>query len=294
MTTGDPGRPSASGNWRRAPAKPVLHRFTYPDGPHDAETLLLNGDGTPIIVTKDPFTAGLYVPAAAPGPRRPPRCAGRFVRIPGTSTSNPFGLPGRLVLTGGATAPDGTRVALRTYADAFEFAVTDGDVIAAVTTGKAVTTALPDEPQGESLAYSADGASLLTVSETGGAPAGTRPEIPRYASGLPAAEPRPPPRPPPRRPAPSRPQPWPHRGEPPPPPSSPRPASAWPARSSWPWSLSAWSAGTAADPLGALPVLLDLLRGCRPGRAPSSTRRSRAPDQRRPGIESDLAGGTDE
>jgi hypothetical protein len=82
-------------------------------------------------------------------------------------------------------------VALRTYADAFEFPVSGGDVLAAVTTGKAVTTALPDEPQGESLAYTADGAALLTVSETAGGPAGTRPKISRYASALPAAE-RPP------------------------------------------------------------------------------------------------------
>jgi hypothetical protein len=182
------------GLWKLAPGagKPVLYRFTYPDGPHDAETLLLNGDGTPIIVTKDPFTAGLYVPTSAPRAKASTalRRAGSF-RIPGSSTSNPFGLPGRLVLTGGATAADGSRVALRTYADAFEFAVTDGDVIAAVTTGTAVTTALPDEPQGESLAYSADGASLLTVSEASGEQAGSKPKITRYASGLPAPKPSP-------------------------------------------------------------------------------------------------------
>jgi len=188
---GDNGRSRETvGLWKLAPgaARPVLHRFTYPDGPHDAEALLLNGDGTPIIVTKDPFTAGLYVAATTPRAKATTalRKAGSF-RIPDTSTSNPFGIAGRLVLTGGATAPDGTKVALRTYADAFEFRVTGGDVITAVTTGKAVTTALPDEPQGESLAYSADGASLLTVSETAGAPAGSKPTISRYASGLPDA-----------------------------------------------------------------------------------------------------------
>jgi len=185
---GDNGRSRKTvGLWKLAPgaAKPVLHRFTYPDGPHDAETLVLNGDGTPIIITKDPFTAGLYVPAAKlkAGATIALRRAGSFA-IPQTSTSNPYGLPGRLVLTGGATSPDGTKVALRTYADAFEFPVTGGDVIAAVTTGTAVTTALPDEPQGESVAYSADGTALLTVSETAGAPAGTKPRILRYPSAL--------------------------------------------------------------------------------------------------------------
>jgi len=175
------------GLWKLAPgaAKPVLHRFSYPDGPHDAEALVLNGDGTPVIVTKDPFTAGLYVPAATSrsGATTALRQAGSL-SIPGTSTSNPYGMAGRLVITGGATAPDGTKVALRTYADAFEFPVTDGDVIGAITTGTAVKTALPDEPQGESLAYTADGASLLTVSETAGAPAGTKPKILQYPSAL--------------------------------------------------------------------------------------------------------------
>jgi hypothetical protein len=178
------------GLWQLAPgaAEPVLHRFTYPDGAHDAESLLLNGDGTPIIVTKDPFIAGLYVPAAEPraGVTTALRKAGTF-RIPVTETSNPFGIPGRLVLTGGATAPDGSKVALRTYADAFEFPVTGGDVIAAVTTGTPVTTALPDEPQGESVAYTADGSSLLTVSESSGSPAGDKPRILRYPSAVHAA-----------------------------------------------------------------------------------------------------------
>ena len=189
--TGDNGRSRETvGLWRLAPgaAAPVLHRFTYPDGAHDAEALLLDGDGTPVIVTKDPFTAGVYVPAAPPraGATVGLRRAGSFA-IPGSSTSNPFGVAGRLVVTGGATAADGSKVALRTYADAFEFKVTDGDVIAAVTTGKAVATPLPDEPQGESVAYTADGSGLLTVSETSDAPDGTKAVIKRYPSALPAA-----------------------------------------------------------------------------------------------------------
>ena len=28
--------------------------------------LVLNGDGMPVIITKDPFTAGVYVPATTP------------------------------------------------------------------------------------------------------------------------------------------------------------------------------------------------------------------------------------
>jgi hypothetical protein len=169
--------------WRLAPGsnRPALYRLTYPDRPHDAEALVLAGDGTPIIATKDPLTTRLYQPD---GPLRtdrptPLREVGEF-GLPGTGTSNPFGVEGQAVVTGGATSPDGTRVVLRTYADAFEFPVSNGDVVRAITTGTPTRIALPDEPQGESIAYDADGASLLTVSE------GLRPPILRYPRTAPS------------------------------------------------------------------------------------------------------------
>ncbi|XVV16957.1 hypothetical protein ACQP2X_22050 [Actinoplanes sp. CA-131856] len=167
--------------WRLRPGgrTPELLRLRYPDGAHDAEALLLSPDGTPIIVTKTPLAAGVYVPAGPLKKTTALKLAGN-VRLPVTSTSNPFSLAGRLVITGGAVSPDGTRAVLRTYADAFEFDVRDGDVVAAITGGEPGATALPDEPQGESIAYSRDGSALLTISE------GARPEILRYESINPA------------------------------------------------------------------------------------------------------------
>ena len=48
-----------------------VYRLTYPDGPHDAEALLLAPDGTPYVVTKEILGAsGVYRPAAAAGRRR--------------------------------------------------------------------------------------------------------------------------------------------------------------------------------------------------------------------------------
>ncbi|MBB5826845.1 hypothetical protein [Micromonospora carbonacea] len=170
--------------WRLSPgaARPVLHRMTYPDGAHDAEALLVDDGGRPVVVTKQGGSAGLYRPAA------PLRAGGTVplarvgqVRLPSTTTRNPYSFLGRRVVTGGASAPDGRRVVLRTYADAFEFDVPDGDLVAALTTGRPRSIALPDEPQGESVSYSRDGRSLLTVSETAGQPPGTRPRILRYA-----------------------------------------------------------------------------------------------------------------
>jgi hypothetical protein len=175
--------------WRLAKGgrSPVLFRLAYPDGAHDAEALVLSGDGTPVIVTKDLGTALLYQPAAAlrAGATVPLRKVGAF-DLPSTGTSNPFSFPGRLVVTGGANAPDGSRVVLRTYADAFEFTVTGGDVVRAITTGRPRLVPLPDEPQGESIAYDRDGVSLLTVSEKATV---AQPLILRYPAPVPPSRP---------------------------------------------------------------------------------------------------------
>jgi hypothetical protein len=160
--------------WRLPPGgrTPQIYRLTYPDGPHDAEALLLNGDGSPVIVTKEPLNpAGIYVPS---GQLQPDTAAGVKLRRVGTfspvlgDVPNPYGLAGELFVTGGANAPDGRRVVLRTYAAAYEWDVPNGDVVAAITTGQPRITELPNEPQGEGIAYTPDGRSYLTVcDETG-------------------------------------------------------------------------------------------------------------------------------
>ncbi|MEU7585385.1 hypothetical protein AB0A95_03695 [Micromonospora sp. NPDC049230] len=170
--------------WRLAPGadEPVLHRMTYPDRPHDAEALLLDASDRPVVVTKGGSgTVFLYAPTAAltPGATTPLASVGQ-VTLPTTGTSNPFSFLGRGVITGAASAPDRRRVALRSYADAFEYDVPDGDVVRALTAGTPRITPLPDEPQGESITYSRDGRSLLTVSESADQPPGTRPTILRY------------------------------------------------------------------------------------------------------------------
>ncbi|GLW34982.1 hypothetical protein Areg01_79180 [Actinoplanes regularis] len=156
------------GLWKVAPgsSKPRLYRMAYPDGAHDAEALLIAPDGTPIVVTKSPGAAGLYTPDGAlrSGATTPLRKAGD-VSVPITTTANPYGFAGRLLVTGAASSPDGSRVVLRTYADAFEYDVSGGKVVEALVSGTPRTIPLPDEPQGESVAYTTDGTALLTVSE---------------------------------------------------------------------------------------------------------------------------------
>ncbi|WP_034593738.1 NHL repeat-containing protein [Hamadaea tsunoensis] len=156
--------------WTLAPGgkTPVIHRLTYPDGPHDAEALLLDSDGTPIIVTKDlSAVSEIYVPAQ---PLRANTAEGvpltkvGSLRLPESQTSNFLGGIGRRLVTGGAVSPDGRHVVLRTYADALEWDVGDGGVLGALTSGTDPrVTPLPDEPQGEGIAYTLDGAGFVTA-----------------------------------------------------------------------------------------------------------------------------------
>ncbi|MFI6240961.1 hypothetical protein ACIBEF_13890 [Micromonospora sp. NPDC050795] len=151
--------------------QPTLHRLSYPEAkPHDAEALLIGDDGKPLIITK--VTSGkaeIYTPSAAlkSGDTEPVpmRKAGELT-LPKTQTENTLNTFGRIAITGASRAPDGSRVVLRTYADAFEFDVTGGDIVGALTTGKPRVTPLAD-PFGEAISYTPDGKSFLTVSDAG-------------------------------------------------------------------------------------------------------------------------------
>ncbi|MEV4122125.1 hypothetical protein [Micromonospora sp. NPDC049645] len=149
--------------------QPTLHRLSYPEAkPHDAEALLIGDDGKPLIITK--VTSGkaeIYTPSAAlrSGDTDPvPMRKVGDVALPKTQTENPLNTFGRVAITGASRAPDGSRVVLRTYADAFEFDVTDGDIVGALTTGKPRVTPLTD-PFGEAISYTSDGKSFVTVSD---------------------------------------------------------------------------------------------------------------------------------
>ncbi|SES48617.1 hypothetical protein [Actinokineospora terrae] len=152
--------------------KTTLHRLTYPDGPHDTETLLLDKNGTPYLVTKSPFgVSEVYRPngkLASPGPTPLERVG--EVQISSTDTKGGPVNPaiGSMVVTGGTVSPDGTVVVLRTYTDAYLYPAPDGDIMAALKR-KAVRVPLPDEKQGEAIALEPDG-TLVSGSEGVGSP----------------------------------------------------------------------------------------------------------------------------
>jgi hypothetical protein len=151
-------------------------RLVYPDGPHDAESLLLPADGRPVIVTKDlGGRSGVYTTDASlpPGPGPVPLRRAGTVVVPPTSTlggPTPFG--GGLY-TGGAMSADGRVAALRTYTDAWLYPIADpgsADGVVAALGTEPVRVPLPGEPQGEAITFAPDGA-LFSAGES---PEGTR------------------------------------------------------------------------------------------------------------------------
>ncbi|MEU7570701.1 hypothetical protein [Micromonospora sp. NPDC049240] len=152
--------------------EPVLHRLAYPGKePHDAEALLVGDDNLPLVITKElsgkseVFTPTAKLKAGGDPEPIPMKKVGE-VTLPKTNTENKYGGTGRLLVTGAARSPDGAKVVLRTYADAFEFDVADGDILKALTSGKPRVTPLAD-PFGEAISYTSDGKSFVTVSDGG-------------------------------------------------------------------------------------------------------------------------------
>jgi hypothetical protein len=117
------------------------YRFTYPDGPHDAEALLVDAAGRIMVATKEISGAALY---------QAPRTL--VTEAHGTnSLTRLAGAPA--LVTDGAYLPDG-RFVLRTYTSVYVYDRPGHEVARAP---------LPSQPQGESVA--ADGDRLLIGSE---------------------------------------------------------------------------------------------------------------------------------
>jgi hypothetical protein len=123
----------------------TTYRFTYRDRPHNAETVLADPRAPRLwIVTKQMARGSLY---ALPSP----------LRKNILNTARPIQAEGGII-TDGAISPRGDRYVLRDYFDAVIYqGLPPGREVARIY--------LPAQPQGESITWSADGASLLIASE---------------------------------------------------------------------------------------------------------------------------------
>ena len=119
------------------------YELTYPDGPHNAEALLVDPtDQSVVIVTKELFGAGIYR-AADP-------VAGENTQLERVGSAPSL-------VTDGAFAPSGGAVVLRTYTSAY--------LLPSLTAEATEQGRLPRQPLGETIAWSTDGRSLLVGSE---------------------------------------------------------------------------------------------------------------------------------
>jgi hypothetical protein len=140
--------------------------YKYPDGHHDAETLLVHPTTMEVyIVTKEETgVSGVY---RFPVPLTRSRTV-TLEKVGSITFTNPLRIRGHNVgklATGGDISPDGRRIAIRTYTDGFEWTMGPGQSVAAALAGKPRQIAVPWLGQYESLCYSLDGRSLFTTSE---------------------------------------------------------------------------------------------------------------------------------
>jgi hypothetical protein len=155
-----------------APA--TRYTYTYPDGPHNAETLIADPrTGEVVIVTKAlSGRSGVYSARLGAGTTQTLKRAGTIE----------LGLGG--LATAGDVSADGRVVAVRTYTSLYVWSRRSGVSIArTLVDGDHCTgaTGLGREGQGEALALTRDGRSFYTV------PEGAAPALRRYTTKKPGS-----------------------------------------------------------------------------------------------------------
>lgn len=137
-------------------SKVDVFELKYPDGPHNAEALMVESSGLITIVAKTARTPAKVFTLDAPKSNEV-----NTLKEVGTVSVGGSLEPTKLI-TGGDVSADGKFLVLRTYLGAFEYPLSNSPGWWTITP-KAVKTA--NEAQGEAIAYSLDGKELITTSE---------------------------------------------------------------------------------------------------------------------------------
>ena len=156
ITSGDAR--STKARPRATEAAEVIH-LRYPDGKHDAETLLVHPViGDLFVVTKELFgRAGVYKAAAPLDPSR----TVTLVHVGGLNIPSLLGG----FVTGGDISPDGRRVAICDYAHGYEIVLGEAMAFEAIWKQPIKVIELGPRKQGEAVCYRLDGKALLATSE---------------------------------------------------------------------------------------------------------------------------------
>jgi hypothetical protein len=137
----------------------TLH-LTYPDGPHDAETFMVDPNtGDVIVITKLLFggTVGVYRAAG-------PLAAGSTTQLTKVADlTYPTGLAN--AVTGGDVAADGSAVVIRTYGAVRVYNRPKGSTLWHAFDAAPCNAPLPSELQGEAVTFNPAATAIATVSE---------------------------------------------------------------------------------------------------------------------------------
>jgi len=136
--------------------------FRYDDGAHNAEALLIDAAGGVWVVTKRLDDLGRLYHVVGLGVGQVGTA--RFVRR--LRAPSGFGA----LTTAGDVHPLGDRVLLRTYTSVWEYRGEPNQSIDAMLATTPIEAPSPRQPQGEAVAYAADGRGFLLGSEKPGAP----------------------------------------------------------------------------------------------------------------------------
>ena len=124
--------------------------FTYPDGPHNAEAMVVGPDGLPVVLTKEEDRVGVYR-ATAFGDGALESLGDLPLPDPATPSLSLFV---GVVVTDASLSPDGRDLLVRTYDHAVRFTAPEGPAdLAAVASWTATEVAMPIEPQGEAITW---------------------------------------------------------------------------------------------------------------------------------------------
>lgn len=127
--------------------------FTYPDGPHDAEAILVDNRTKDIfIITKRDSLSAIY----------------RIAYPQQTSSLNKAELIGSFPFNGvvsAALSPEGNEVLVKTYSSIYYWRLNNGGSIEQVLSAEPLHVAYIPEPQGEAIAFKKDNSGFFTLSE---------------------------------------------------------------------------------------------------------------------------------
>jgi hypothetical protein len=167
-----PSVPSAPGSTAMT-ATFERYRFTYEDGSHNAESLMVAPDGNLYVVTK--LAPGSGGKVAATGVSSVYKLAASSLSASAVARASKVAtltvpMTGDLAASAAAAHPCGQAFLLRTYNRVYEFVTPAGASFESAFQATPTVVAMPDEPQSEGIDYRPDGRGFVSSGEGSKAP----------------------------------------------------------------------------------------------------------------------------